>query len=82
MGERENREAWERARTIAAILIQPHVKKGTKVRPQQLISLPWDKPHPRQETEARKLTSDEKRKRFEEVASRSRGRNERMKIIV
>ena len=27
MTEGQNHEAWERARTIAAIIIQPHVKK-------------------------------------------------------
>lgn len=27
MTEGQNRDAWERARTIAAIIIQPHLKK-------------------------------------------------------
>lgn len=69
MNERENREAWERARTIATILIQPHVKKGNKVTPQQLISLPWDKKKHRG-GKAPELTAEEKRKRFEELAHR------------
>lgn len=69
MNDRENREAWERARTIATILIQPHVKKGNKVTPQQLISLPWDK-KTNHRSEAPKLTAEEKRKRFEEIAHR------------
>lgn len=69
MNERENREAWERARTIATILIQPHVKKGNKVTPQQLLPLPWDKKqNPR--SEVPQLTAEEKRKRFEELAHR------------
>lgn len=70
MTERESREAWERARTIAAILIQPHVKKGNKVTPQQLISLPWDKKQKRRSGKTPELTAEEKRKRFEEVAHR------------
>ena len=69
MNERENREAWERARTIATILIQPHVKKGNKVTPQQLISLPWDKKKHRG-GKTPELTAEEKRKRFEELAHR------------
>ena len=70
MNNRENREAWERARTIAAILIQPHVKKGAKVTPQQLISLPWDKKQKRRHGKAPELTAEEKQKRFEEIAHR------------
>ena len=34
--------AWERMRLLAAITIQPHVKK--RLTPQQLLPLPWDKP--------------------------------------
>lgn len=41
MTEGQNRDAWERARTVAAIAIQPHVKK--KITSRQLLSLPWDK---------------------------------------
>lgn len=70
MTEGQNRDAWERARTVATIVIQPHLKKGSKITPQQLIPLPWDKKKRNIRSEAPELTAEEKRKRFEEVAHR------------
>lgn len=67
MNEAQNRDAWERTRILAAITIQPHVKK--KLTPKQLIPLPWDKKTTRR-SEAPKLTAEEKKRRFEEVAHR------------
>lgn len=68
MTEGQNREAWERARTVAAIIIQPHVKK--KITPKQLLPLPWDKKTKTDRGEASQLTAEEKKKRFEELAHR------------
>lgn len=68
MTERQSRDTWERARTIATIIIQPHVKK--KITPQQLLPLPWDKEKQNHQSEAPELTAEEKRKRFEDVAHR------------
>lgn len=68
MNENRYRDAWERARTVAAIVIQPHVKK--KITPRQLLPLPWDKKKQPRRSEAPELTAEEKRKRFEEVARR------------
>ena len=68
MAEGQNRDAWERARTVATIIIQPHVKK--KITPTQLLPLPWDKKKQNHRSEAPQLTAEEKRKRFEEVAHR------------
>ena len=71
--EGQNREAWERARTIAAIIIQPHLKKGSKITPQQLLPLPWDKlkTYERQKVETSGLTPAERQRRFEEALHRS-----------
>lgn len=69
MRENNIREEWERSRTIAAILLQPHVKKGTKITPRRLISLPWDK-QITPPNEVPELTAEEKRERYEEVARR------------
>jgi len=66
MHEGQNREAWERARIVATIAIQPHVNK--KITPQQLLPLPWDKKNTIRRGEAPKLTAEEQQKRFEEVA--------------
>ena len=40
MTEGQYRDSWERARIVAAICIQPHVKK--RITPRQLLPLPWD----------------------------------------
>lgn len=68
MNDSRTRDAWERVRTVAAICIQPHVKK--RITPRQLIPLPWDNEKVNLRSEARELTAEEKRKRFEEVARR------------
>ncbi len=65
MTDGQNRDAWERTRTVAAICIQPHVKK--RITPRQLIPLPWDSKKEIPRSEAPELTAEEKRKRFEYV---------------
>lgn len=65
MNDSRTRDAWERARTIATICIQPHVKK--RISPRQLIPLPWDSKKEILRSEAHELTAEEKRKRFEYV---------------
>lgn len=69
MKEAQNRQEWERTRILAAISIQPHTKK--KITPKQLIPLPWDKKkHTADRSEAPKLTAEEQRQRFENLANR------------
>ena len=68
MTEGQAQDAWERAKTVAAIAIQPHVKK--KLTPQQLLPMPWDKKKQNRKQGSMALTAEEKRKRFEEVARR------------
>ena len=34
---------WDRTRTLASILLQPHLKKGRRIDPKKLIPLEWDK---------------------------------------
>ncbi|MDE5726664.1 MAG: hypothetical protein K2H94_00885 [Duncaniella sp.] len=70
MAERQNRDAWERTRTMATLTIQPHLKKGCKITPEQLLPLPWDKKKQSPRSEAPKLTAEEKQKRFEEAIRR------------
>lgn len=69
MYQGQNRDAWERARIVATIAIQPHVKK--KITPHQLMPLPWDKKKEIPRGEAEKLTAEERRKRFEVLANRN-----------
>lgn len=68
MYQGQNRDAWERARIVATIAIQPHVKK--KITPHQLMPLPWDKKKEILRSEAQELTAEDKRKRFVEVVHR------------
>lgn len=69
MQENRHRDAWERARTVAAIVIQPHVKK--RMIPQQLMPLPWDKKKSTApQGNAPRLTADQQRRRLEELARR------------
>ena len=68
MTEGQNHEAWERARTIAAIIIQPHVKK--RITPKQLLPLPWDKKHKPLINKNKKINVDDAQKRFEKRVNR------------
>lgn len=65
MTDGQYRDAWERARTVAAIVIQPHLKK--KITPQQLLPLPWDHKSRAIESATPELTAEERLKRFEAV---------------
>ncbi|HBI57740.1 MAG TPA: hypothetical protein DDY12_01620 [Porphyromonadaceae bacterium] len=54
----------QKTQSVAAINIQPHVRK--KITPRQLLPLPWDKDvNPR--NNAPQLTAEERQKRFEEM---------------
>lgn len=68
MTDTQNREAWERARMIATICIQPHVKK--RISPQKLLPLPWDKKKPCAHNKEPELTPEQRRKRFEDLTRR------------
>jgi len=48
--KRRRYEEWHKIRVLASLLLQPHLKKGKKVRPEDLVSLPSDKkPKPTKE---------------------------------
>lgn len=69
MRREDSRDAWERARIMATIAIQPHVKK--RMTPRQLLPLPWNSHKPDGATSPdfnRHLTPEEQRKRFEKLA--------------
>ena len=61
------REDWERIRLLAAITIQPHLKK--KITPQALIPDTWDKQKPK----GKPLTKEEDRMRLERLMKRRKG---------
>lgn len=37
------RQEWERARWSATLALQPHTKKGSRIKPTDLIIFPWEK---------------------------------------
>lgn len=48
--QRMRNESWHRLRVLASLLLQPHLKKGKKIRPEDILSLPMDKkPKPTKE---------------------------------
>ena len=63
--EARARSEWERMRMLATITIQPHVKGHIK--PQKLLSFPWEKPKPKP---APKITMEEHGKRIKELMNR------------
>lgn len=64
--EQDYREEWERARWIASVVVQPHVKSRINVR--RAFPFPWDKPR---EAEMRGGESKaESKRRFERLAGR------------
>ena len=65
--EASERSEWERMRTLAAICIQPHVRK--RVTPRQLVPLPWDeKRQSKKKTAA--VSPEEQRRRFEQLTKK------------
>lgn len=40
--QREDESQWHKIRVLASLLMQPHLKKGKDIRPQDLIPLPND----------------------------------------
>ena len=53
---------WERTRWLGMMILQPHMKKGKRIKPKDLIRFPWEK------GESKKLSKDElvKRKKHAE----------------
>jgi|DEB0MinimDraft_6_1074348.scaffolds.fasta_scaffold10544_2 gentisate 1,2-dioxygenase len=41
--EERERSEWERTRWLAALMLQPHAKKGRTIKPQDLAKFPWEK---------------------------------------
>lgn len=63
-----NREQWERTRLLAAITIQPHIRK--RITPRQLLPLPWDQTKKAAvKQQPKTLSPVQQQKRFERLAS-------------
>jgi len=42
--EMKERGEWERTRWLGVLVLQPHLKKGRKLKPKDLAEFPWEKP--------------------------------------
>jgi len=40
--EQRERAEWERVRWLGSIVMQPHLKKGRKLKPTDLATFPWE----------------------------------------
>jgi hypothetical protein len=70
MREATEKGDWERMRLLAAICIQPHVKK--KITPQALVPLPWDNGKRKQKAAGKaQPTAAECKQRFEKLVHRT-----------
>ena len=61
------KDRWNRTRALAAILIQPHLARGKKVTPENLLPLPWDKK--KEGKKKRTITVEEQRRRMEQLVA-------------
>jgi hypothetical protein len=53
--EEKERGEWERVRWLAAVLLQPHAKKGSTIKVTDLATFPWEETAPK-----KKKTQSEK----------------------
>jgi len=58
--EYRERYAWERVRWLGAMTFQPHLKKGRKLAPKDLMQFPWERP----EKNRHNLTKEELKQRI------------------
>lgn len=40
--DQQHRTSWEQTRWLATVLLQPHAKKGRKLKPSDLLQFPWE----------------------------------------
>ena len=43
MDTAHQQQSWERARFVALVLLQPHTKKGKKLKPSDVCQFEWEK---------------------------------------
>lgn len=79
--EQRDRGAWERMRMLAAISIQPHVKK--KISPKSLIQFPWENVRKAEVERPQEppLTQAEAKDRFLRAVGAPKGMNSDPEVI-
>ena len=55
--EQRQQQEWERTRWLGTLVLQPHLRKGRKLKPKDLAEFPWEKPL--KTNDKRRLTAQE-----------------------
>ena len=63
---------WTRTRWLATLFIQPHLKKGKKITPQQLCQFEWEKTKSKANKEIDELSKEDRDKFFEDRFKRTK----------
>lgn len=63
----KERFEWERTRWLCAVLLQPHRKKGTSIKPTDLIKFEWEKKDKKTNLKERKLRGEYAQKKYEAI---------------
>ena len=54
--ELENQGSWERARWLATVIVNPHVKKN--LQPKDLTTFPWERKRKRKEVDYKQVKAE------------------------
>ena len=55
---------WERTRWLACLLLQPHKKKNSSLKPTDLVRFDWEKKEEKIDIEKRKKSAEYARKKY------------------
>ena len=62
----KQKQEWVRTRWLATLFLQPHLKKGRKMSPEQLCKFEWEKTASKKNEEIDNLRKEEREKFFNE----------------
>tara|TARA_R110002012_G_scaffold13648_4_gene57973 strand:- start:3984 stop:4199 length:216 start_codon:yes stop_codon:yes gene_type:complete len=63
----KERFEWERTRWLCAVLLQPHRKKGTSIKPTDIIRFDWEKKDKKADLETRRKRGEYAQKKYEAI---------------
>ena len=62
--EMQAKTEWERTRWLACLLLQPHKKKNSSLKPTDLVRFDWEKKEEKIDIEKRKKSAEYARKKY------------------
>ena len=62
--EMQAKTEWERTRWLACLLLQPHKKKNSSLKPTDLVRFEWEKKEEKIDIEKRKKAAEYARKKY------------------